>query len=316
MINKFENIVFQGGFNTKSVAYCGVIKELEKHLDLENLKRYAGVSLGALFATMLCIGFTSDEILNLRYEISDILFPTPSYTLTKLFNMFMFHGMHSCSEIKYKIKAILSLKIDPYISLEELYEETGKDLIITVYNATKKHVEYLHYQNSPDLILLDALTASMTIPFVYSPHRMYFDVDDEYVDGSVGDEFPTWIFNDPMALNTGSIDYTMEHISDNYSCQSTLSVAVSKSNKLFPEKKVCCKNVFHLFSEPESLENYFKTIVKSYLTSLRDPDDISNQILVYTDGVDMTERLSKDDTDDLVEYGRQAVSAYYRFFLK
>ncbi|MDE3045862.1 MAG: patatin-like phospholipase family protein [Verrucomicrobiota bacterium] len=56
-----ESIVFKGG-SVKGVAYIGVIEQLEAEGLMEEVKRFAGTSAGAITVTLLALGFTSEQV--------------------------------------------------------------------------------------------------------------------------------------------------------------------------------------------------------------------------------------------------------------
>lgn len=78
-----------------------------------------------------------------------------------------------------------------------------KDLYITVANITKKQVEILSHETSPDDIISDGLRASMSIPGVFEWVHRYIKKDgqripyseDIYVDGATTEKYPIWIFD-------------------------------------------------------------------------------------------------------------------------
>ena len=62
---EYENLVFEGG-GVLSFSYFGVIIELERLGMLQKFKRFAGTSVGAIFAALLAAEFTALEILRLQ----------------------------------------------------------------------------------------------------------------------------------------------------------------------------------------------------------------------------------------------------------
>ena len=66
MNTTYKNLVFEGG-GVRGYAYKGVIEELNNIGILKNFTRFAGTSIGALFAALLAVGFTSYEIKYYRH---------------------------------------------------------------------------------------------------------------------------------------------------------------------------------------------------------------------------------------------------------
>jgi predicted acylesterase/phospholipase RssA len=62
-------LVFEGGA-TKGIAYIGVMRELERIGVLSQIQGCAGTSIGALFATLVVLGFEAEEVENFFWENS------------------------------------------------------------------------------------------------------------------------------------------------------------------------------------------------------------------------------------------------------
>src|SRR3954466_6095855 len=60
----YENLVFEGA-GIRGLAYSGVIKQLEDHNIMPQIKKVGGTSAGAITALMISLGYDSKEI----YEI-------------------------------------------------------------------------------------------------------------------------------------------------------------------------------------------------------------------------------------------------------
>lgn len=69
-IRKIKTMTFQGG-GVKGTAYAGVAEELEKTGVLAQLEEVAGASAGSIFAMLLAIGYTAEE---LKVEMSNLNF--------------------------------------------------------------------------------------------------------------------------------------------------------------------------------------------------------------------------------------------------
>lgn len=63
-----KNLVFKGG-GAKGLCYVGAIQALEKNDHLDEVERVAGTSAGAISATLLAMGYSASEILNLSTEM-------------------------------------------------------------------------------------------------------------------------------------------------------------------------------------------------------------------------------------------------------
>ena len=68
-MNAHEYFAIFGGGGIRGLAYCGAYKAMLEH----NIKLTgcAGSSIGSVFATLLSIGYTYEEIFNILSVISD-----------------------------------------------------------------------------------------------------------------------------------------------------------------------------------------------------------------------------------------------------
>ena len=202
---KFENLAFEGG-GVKGYAYIGAVKELERLGIAKNIKRFSGTSIGAIFAAMMVMGYTGDELCK---QVKKLEFTPPKepwywkvcHTATK------FGIYHTTNLRKELCKIITDKKIDCNITLKQLYEKTKKDLVIVTCNLNRQRAVFLHHIKYPNVRLIDALVVSSSIPGFFMPEKHEFmGTKDYYVDGAVVDNYPIWVFNDLELFEQGKID--------------------------------------------------------------------------------------------------------------
>jgi NTE family protein len=84
-----------------------------------------------------------------------------------------------------------------------------KDLFVVAYNLTKDQPLIFNYLDTPDSIISDAVRCSMSIPYVFVPHKNYIKKagdkpgdyqrvevsDDLWVDGGITDNYPIRVFD-------------------------------------------------------------------------------------------------------------------------
>jgi len=195
----YENLVFEG-CGVCSFAYCGAISELEKNGILPKIKRFAGTSFGAIFASFLAAGFTSSEI----SEIKNILNFEGLSTKCDFLDMFKFsknYGVNSSSGIRKQILSFLTARVSPDETLSSLFKKTGKDLVIVSCCINREKPVYFHHSTYGDIKLIDAIIASISAPIFFQPLQLsVFGEQDYFVDGGIVDNYPIWIFNDVNAL--------------------------------------------------------------------------------------------------------------------
>jgi NTE family protein len=91
----------------------------------------------------------------------------------------------------------------------ELYELHQKDpkkykqLYLMGTNLNKTNSEIFSHEDTPNVIISDAVRISMSIPIVFRPHQCYEKKDDRrqlakndlYADGGLMDNYPIWLFD-------------------------------------------------------------------------------------------------------------------------
>ncbi|CAF24363.1 patatin-like phospholipase family protein [Candidatus Protochlamydia amoebophila] len=267
-----KNLVIKGG-GPKGIAYIAVLKKLEEHEALKNLERIAGTSSGAIFASLISVGYTSSEIRDILDEIDlNKILDYPDdlrLDIEKLKKVLLdakeevgLIQKKGVSNSKFKIAFNLifnwvdwwGIPCDQKKILKERYASGGlckgeylreliekkltekvekhqgtkinhltfgelRELIKTEKNSPFKHLYIVAAKLGPqhgvrifssedpncdDIIISDAVRASMSIPIVFSPHTLCKKVNgmriqDEslgtYVDGGILMNYPIGIFD-------------------------------------------------------------------------------------------------------------------------
>lgn len=211
-MDNIENLCFEGG-GIRGIAYCGAIAELEHQGILTNIRRFAGTSVGSLFAAMLAVGFTAEEIEDVMYRL-DFSQYYNGYMLVSIYNVWSQLGVHSIDNFEQQFRDILAKRVNSDITLKRLYDQTHKELVIVTCCLNRMEAVYLHHSTYPDVKLLDAMMCSMAVPFMFRPKKYTFLGDEDYyVDGGIVDNYPIWVFNDIDALYDGNLSkIEKEHI--------------------------------------------------------------------------------------------------------
>ena len=302
---KYENLALEGG-SSKGYAYCGAIKKLNDLGILQNLKRFSGSSIGALFASLLACNFTADEIYDMKDKFK---FTNPGTCwIIKLYNIINRFGLYSTDDIKKNIMEILSARVDPEITLKDLFLKTDKDLVIVSCNANRKTPIYLHHQSYPDVKLIDAIIASITVPILFKPNKYNFEgTMDYYIDGGTVDNYPIWVFNDLKKLEDGKI------------------YKINPKSKVPPTtlglKLLCCTEendpiVYSTRKEINNLNTYILSIIDTLCLQIERADItksyIEQTIPIHTPYIKITNLcLSQKQKDELVFIGGSSVGKYF-----
>jgi len=304
-LEDYHNLVFEGGA-VKGFAYIGVIKELEDMGLLPKFKRFAGSSVGSLFASMLAIGFTAGEIISLKDSL-DLNKLVSGFSFSKAYSIWDSFGMNKLNILEKQFRAIIKKKVDPDISLGNLYRQTKKDLVIVTCCLNREKAVYLHHSTYPKVTLINALLASITVPFLFKPRKFKFLGEmDYYVDGGTVDNYPIWIYNDLELLYSGKID----DIPRNIISSRTLGL------KLLSKGEKNNADVFTGRRKIENISTYAVTLVNTLMVQIQ-RGDISKSYINQTVAIDTGDiyfldfNITHKKIDMLVENGIDGIKRYF-----
>jgi NTE family protein len=174
----FNAIVLSGG-GIKGFGTLGGIQYLLDNNLLPDLKYYSGTSIGSIICYFLAIGYTPIEMI--IYIISNKVFDIPDANIDSFIKG---EGIYNFS-IFYKHFEQMTLDKLNYIpTLKELYEKLGKILYTCTFNITSKKKEYISYHTHPDMLCIDAIRLSASLPFIFNDciYKEEYFIDGGFVD--------------------------------------------------------------------------------------------------------------------------------------
>ncbi|RDB04118.1 patatin-like phospholipase family protein [Runella aurantiaca] len=216
---KYHNLVLEGG-GIRGIAYCGAIQELEQRGFLKDIWRVGGTSAGAIQASLLAVGYSAAELTELVSEMKIQSFNDGQYIFVggtqRLIERFgWYKGDAFRKWIAQKIEQKTGVTHLTFGQLHALTQRDScyKDLYVTVTNLTKQKSMVLSYEKFPDLVIADAVRASMSIPLYYCavfmdstgrfhqrpPRTIPADV---LVDGGLLMNYPIGLFDQNRYLST------------------------------------------------------------------------------------------------------------------
>jgi len=187
-----DNLVFEGG-GALGVAYVGALDQLGDKIN--NVKRYAGSSVGAIVATALAAGadkaFIDDQLRSL-----DIAKLGAFSLLYAPWNLYKYYGLSDGNMLAEWFKKFLTtLTGNHEITFMELFKRTGKELIITgtsIRPINGKCAHYFDYQTQPNMPVITALRITTCVPGLFRPIKW---VDEYWIDGGVLNNYPIEVFH-------------------------------------------------------------------------------------------------------------------------
>lgn len=227
---KYKHLVFEGT-SYRLYAYIGVCKVLENKGVLHDITHFLGTSSGGIIALLLSLNYTPDDMKKIIYDVNPEEYY--SYSSNKVVNLFYcilnslkIYNKYGCiNKDKYIsfFKNIIKNKTgNSESTFKQLYESTGKTLILTGTCINKRQTHYYNHISNPDMKLYDAIYITTALPYLFEPFKWG---DDILVDGGILENFPIYyISEDSTFLNSKEtiIKYTHECIASN----NTLGVKV------------------------------------------------------------------------------------------
>lgn len=222
MNHNFKNLVFEGG-GVKGIAYGGAMEVLDNKNILSNIARVAGTSAGAINATLLALGYTSQEVseiiagTNFRDFEDKPIFPANIVGIFKKF------GWYKGDVFKDWIGQLINDKTgSSSFTFGELKESLTSNperklLYLVATNLNLQKAEIFSHEKTPSIPIRDATRMSMSIPLYFRSVKKF---DHIMVDGGVAYNYPINLFDNLKYLenekNIGSNNPDEEGFVFNY----------------------------------------------------------------------------------------------------
>jgi hypothetical protein len=178
-----DTLILSGG-GAKGAAYIGVYNYLvEKNL-LKNIKNIVSCSIGSFFGVCMSMNINMNIIKHLFMNINSI-YDIDNIDLESFQNFGFFENNIFIIIIKHILQHKYNLK---QITLKELFDITGINHEIKVYNYTLLKTEYYNHINHPNIDLALIITAATSIPII----NQYVNYNGHYLlDGGISGSFPS-----------------------------------------------------------------------------------------------------------------------------
>lgn len=230
-----RRILLSGG-GIRVISLIGAMRALEKNGKLHRLKEVCGVSAGAFLGFLISSGFPLKEIeslvINIYFGVIRSMNPERFLEFPERF------GLDDGSAFIKFLESIfrVALKINPAITLGELVNRPGQ-LVFRCWatDLNTRKIREFSSKETPSVKVIDALRASMALPFYFTPS----------IDPVTG-----------HMLTDGGVQGALpiHHLTDE-ECEDSLSLAFSYENKEF-------ENVF-----PEDLMGFANSLCSSLIDS-------------------------------------------------
>lgn len=182
--DSIHTLVLSGG-GYYGLLYLGVIQWLEDHNIRQGIKTVVAVSVGSMVGLMFALGYSSQAIFDI--VIYDLNLPKClEVSADNILNIVDCLGINNGEYIEQTLKTLIAKSgINPYITIEGLYEETGIDLQIGITKCVaNKFILASRHNEYRTMPVWLAVRASASIPLILEPVIDY-DNNDILVDGGV-----------------------------------------------------------------------------------------------------------------------------------
>lgn len=193
-----KRIVLSGG-SIKSISFIGALKSLEENKILKNVNMYLGSSGGSIIAFLMCIGFTVDEAFIKCKELCQI-YNQHVFDTEAIFYFVSTFGIDDGDVFTNWMKEVINLKFKmDDVSFIDFCKITGKNLVVFASNISKNKLDVFSVDDSPNISVVTAIRASISIPFILTPVIIN---DDMYVDSGLLNNFPIDYIETSIAEDT------------------------------------------------------------------------------------------------------------------
>lgn len=183
MTFKFNTLVMSGG-GLKGIPMLGSLQYLidMKHIEIKNIKKYVGTSIGAIINVLLIIGYEPKEIIAemIQSKYLENIKVTPFSGLSG-------KGFLNFEKITELLEKLICKKMKRIPTIQEFCHQYNIIFLAISFNYTTQQEFTISVKNSPNLNLLDALHMSSNVPFLFEP----FEYEgNQFFDGFLTNNYP------------------------------------------------------------------------------------------------------------------------------
>ena len=196
------DLICEGG-GVKGIALLGAIYYFNEQG--YEFKRIAGTSAGAIFASLLAVGYKGDELKDIAFNIDlkkfmdktalcKIPIMGPFISIIKNKGLFKGDVIENFLEEKFKAKGKTKFKdisIDGTSPLKIITSDiTRKKLVVLPDDLKDYHIDDMEFN------IAKAVRMSMSFPFAFTPVLIEDNNNSSFfVDGGLTSNFPVWLFD-------------------------------------------------------------------------------------------------------------------------
>lgn len=289
------HLVISGGA-CYGISLLGIFNYLYLENKLNNIKYVAANSIGSFFSLVYCL----DVPLNLVEEIIKEIIKSNLYSITNenFPNLFIENGIFEASYLLIKIKKFIKDKYNiEDLTFLELSKKFGKNLYISTTLFKNSTNKIFSVDNTPNISIFDAVSASMSIPLMMKPVKIE---NEYYIDGFLSNNFPIDIFSNIDDNLILSILFSTIVINEDYNIDYDNIDFITYS-----------KHIFHIL-----IDNNHKLTSKKEINNtliISDLPIMSCLPYAYNDNNTIGVYLNDNDIDNLILEGFIKASEHFKY---
>lgn len=293
----YRNLVFEGG-GVKGVAYGGVLEVLEQSQITPQIERVAGTSAGAITATMVSLGYTAGEFIEIMMGL-DFSKLEDGSDIGGIGRLIEHYGWFKGNYFLNLMQSYIERKTgDGRATFRDVAAKGGfKELHVFGTDLSQQAVQEFSYEKTPDVAVADAVRISMSIPFFFEARNYAGHV---YCDGGVLNNYPISAFDQQYTRPDDETGSTMLHRTPN---AETLGFHLDNLDPSQPHP---------IDSFPRFAGSVFDALLDIQNILLKtNPGDERRTVFINDLGVKTTDFHLSDQTKwELIAQGRIATSKY------
>lgn len=174
-----KNVLILSGGGPRGVIQLGVLDYMHRIKHLKKYRTIVGTDIGAILAVLLASRYSPREIYESLFTESVLYNIRPNMSLASLSK----GHIYNISTFINPIEELIVKKLGAVPTLQQLHD-SGYTLYLATANLTTSELEYLSYENYPNLRATDALKLACSTPFLFD--RAHFQ-GSQYCNATISD---------------------------------------------------------------------------------------------------------------------------------
>jgi len=184
-------LVFSGG-GTRCLTFIQTLLDFEKAGVLTSVNEYWGTSAGALLASLLAMTKSPSRVRELMFKTDYTQFR--NVDVSNILNITTGWGLDDGRSLVAEVERVFD-SIEAGASKRRLADITGLNIVVSDLHSHETIV--CNSVNYPDLRVVDAIRASMSLPILFTPYK--HTNGHLWVDGAIKANFPWHLLPDDAA---------------------------------------------------------------------------------------------------------------------